>query len=134
MRRRRDDRELGPTLDELLGSFEWIDQDEAIDGTRARAALLGHHRKARQVARKAAANDLVGGQVGRRHRRAVGLVVEAAGLPANLHDDLAGTHGNDAEEPPELVELVQFKLLAHGAAVRLRPEAAVWPNPSRPAV
>ena len=79
LNQRNVDGELSRALDELLGAVKRVDQDETfrIDERARRASFFRDDRQVWNIALKAVTDNLVGLEVRRGHRRAVGLVPRA---------------------------------------------------------
>ena len=82
---------------ELLGAVQGVDEKEALPGQavlgRRRRGLLGDDGDVGEEAGQAVQDDPVRGQVGLGHRRAVGLVDDAAARGAYGHAGPAGLGG-----------------------------------------
>ena len=85
---RQIDGEFVAAGDEFLGAVERVDQEEAVSIGQLRQmdALLGQRRDVRGQPRQAFADDAVGGEIGFRHRRSVGLAVDLHGVAVDGED------------------------------------------------
>ena len=82
------DSELVAARDELLGSIQRIDQEEAVLERRGDAggAFFRQHADVRTQPRQAIRDDAVGGEVGLCYRRAIGFLVDVHGAAPNRAD------------------------------------------------
>ena len=106
--------------DELLGAVERVDEEESVS-VRGDAAggdfLLGNDRDAGSCSRQCGEDDQLGGAVGLRDRRAVGLVLDVEPVGDDLKDRRARFLGGGSDI------LQQLPVIAQRGAILMPPSS-----------